>query len=160
MHRATTFSSKTKKRDSTVRILRRELINTGTDQIESCRMTMWKHCSYVWVRQSCFGPSLENWLSVIFLIFHPIETLAIMPLMQQALVYHALWDTGRSCKCIWHWALIEAEADYIGGREMVNWSQMNRWKMNFWLQLVSCPTRWSLYWPLALCVDHLAGGAM
>ena len=22
--------------------------------------------------------------------------------------------------------------------------------------LVSCPTRWSLYWPLALCVDHLS----
>ena len=21
--------------------------------------------------------------------------------------------------------------------------------------VVSCPTRWSLYWPLALCIDHL-----
>ena len=24
------------------------------------------------------------------------------------------------------------------------------------LSLFSCPTRWSLYWPLALCVDHLS----
>ena len=23
-------------------------------------------------------------------------------------------------------------------------------------QLVSCPTRWSLYLPLALCIDHLS----
>ena len=22
--------------------------------------------------------------------------------------------------------------------------------------LISCPTRWSLYWPLALCIDHLS----
>ena len=22
--------------------------------------------------------------------------------------------------------------------------------------IVSCPTRWSLYWPLALCIDHLS----
>ena len=33
--------------------------------------------------------SLENLLSAIFLIFRPIEILAIVPMMQQALVYHA-----------------------------------------------------------------------
>ena len=26
------------------------------------------------------------------------------------------------------------------------------------MQLVSCPTRWSLYCSLALCIDHLVGG--
>ena len=28
----------------------------------------------------------------------------------------------------------------------------------FCVVLVNCPTRWSLYLPLALCIDHLVGG--
>ena len=31
----------------------------------------------------------------------------------------------------------------------------SRFAPNSGPSLVSCPTRWSLYWPLALCIDHL-----
>ena len=34
-----------------------------------------------------------------------------------------------------------------------------QWVNRSWFSLsviVSCPTRWSLYWPLVLCIDHLS----
>ena len=51
---------------------------------------------------------------------------------------------------------MKSMADPTITRMTLLWSSLiGRWGVA-WLGmvLVSCPTRWSLYWPLALCIDH------
>ena len=81
-----------------------------------------------------------------------------------------------------YWTSVRREASFkfwdkkiINSILWISWFQYHssRWEqefLNFSLvlwdknenmstqSLVSCPTRWSLYLPLALCIDHLVGG--